>query len=95
MDLAPHGITCNAVAPGWVATPMTAESLPQRVLDLEDPFELTLAGRIGVPSDIGEAIAWLVAPASSYVTGSVVVIDGGQTARALLPSNYQREVETG
>jgi NAD(P)-dependent dehydrogenase (short-subunit alcohol dehydrogenase family) len=89
VDLAPHGITCNAIAPGWVATPMTAGSLPKAVIDLEEPFELTLTGRIGVPSDIGEAAAWLVDPGSSYVTGSILVIDGGQTAAAPIPSNYK------
>jgi NAD(P)-dependent dehydrogenase (short-subunit alcohol dehydrogenase family) len=89
VDLASHGITCNVIAPGWVATPMTAQSLPKAVLDLEEPFELTVTGRIGVPADIGEAAAWLVDPSSSYVTGSVFVIDGGQTAAAPMPSNYK------
>lgn len=95
VDLAPHGITCNVIAPGWVATPMTAGSLPRAVLELEEHFELTLTGRIGVPADIGEAAAWLANPSSSYVTGSVFVIDGGQTAAAAMPSNYKRPSSRG
>jgi NAD(P)-dependent dehydrogenase (short-subunit alcohol dehydrogenase family) len=89
VDLGSHGITCNAIAPGWVATPMTAGSLPKGVLDLKEPFELTITGRIGVPADIGEAAAWIADPSSSYVTGSIFVIDGGQTAAAAMPSNYK------
>ena len=91
VDLAPHRITCNAVAPGWVATALTAQSLPQAVLAREAPFELALDGRIGVPGDIGEAVAWLVDPASTYINGSVVVVDGGQTAKAAMPSSWDRE----
>lgn len=91
VDLAPHRITCNAVAPGWVATAMTAQSLPQAVLDREAPFDLALDGRIGVPADIGEAVAWLADPASTYVNGSVVTVDGGQTAKAGMPSSWDRE----
>src|SRR5581483_1005 len=89
VDLAPHGITCNAIAPGWVATAMTAGSLPKAVLERQEPFELTVTGRIGVPADIGEAAAWIVDPGSSYVTGSIFVIDGGQPAAAAMPSNYK------
>lgn len=96
VDLAPHRITCNAVAPGWVATAMTAESLPEAVLAREAPFDLALGGRIGVPGDIGEAVAWLADPASSFVNGSVVLVDGGQLAKAAMPSSWDREPgETG
>jgi NAD(P)-dependent dehydrogenase (short-subunit alcohol dehydrogenase family) len=91
VDLAAYPITCNAVAPGWIATPMTAESLPPAVLAGEAPFELALSGRIGMPSDIGEAVAWLADPASSFVNGSAVMVDGGQTAKSAMPSAWERE----
>jgi NAD(P)-dependent dehydrogenase (short-subunit alcohol dehydrogenase family) len=85
VDLAAHRITCNVIAPGWVATPMLSSSIPQPVLDREAPFALTLDGRIGWPQDIGEPVAWLAEPSSQYVNGAVIVVDGGQTARAAMP----------
>jgi NAD(P)-dependent dehydrogenase (short-subunit alcohol dehydrogenase family) len=42
-------------------------------------------GRIGEPADIAHAVAWLVHPASSFVNGAVVVVDGGQSAMLPLP----------
>jgi NAD(P)-dependent dehydrogenase (short-subunit alcohol dehydrogenase family) len=93
LDLAGYGITCNVIAPGWVNTPMTAKSLPAEVLDGREPFELSPLGRIGTPADIGHAAAWLVDPNSRYVTGSVVVVDGGQTSSLAMPSSYSRPAE--
>lgn len=89
-DLARHRITSNAVAPGWVATGMTGEALAPEVLAGEAPFEITPVGRIGVPRDIGEAVAWLADPGSSFVSGSVVLVDGAQLAKAATPTNWTR-----
>jgi len=76
-------ITVNAVAPGWVRTPLTEPFLTDDLLSGRQV--VNPVGRIGEPADIARAVAWLVHPSSSYVNGSVVVVDGGQTAMLPLP----------
>jgi NAD(P)-dependent dehydrogenase (short-subunit alcohol dehydrogenase family) len=83
MDLGPRGITVNAVAPGWVRTPLTEPFLTDDLLSGRQV--VNPVGRIGEPADIARAVAWLVHPSSSYVNGSVVVVDGGQAAMLPLP----------
>ena len=83
LDLGPRGITVNAVAPGWVRTPLTEPFLTDDLLSGRQV--VNPVGRIGEPADIARAVAWLVHPSSSYVNGSVVVVDGGQTAMLPLP----------
>jgi 2-dehydro-3-deoxy-D-gluconate 5-dehydrogenase len=79
-ELAPHGITVNAIAPGYVETDNT-EALrndPERMGKLIDRIPL---GRFARPEELATAILFLAAPASSYITGSVVTVDGGWMAR--------------
>jgi 3-oxoacyl-[acyl-carrier protein] reductase len=83
LDLGPHGITVNAVAPGWVRTTLTEPFLTEDLLS--GRLVVNPVGRIGEPADIARAVAWLVHPSSSYVNGSVVVVDGGQAAMLPLP----------
>jgi NAD(P)-dependent dehydrogenase (short-subunit alcohol dehydrogenase family) len=83
LELGPRGITVNAVAPGWVRTPMTEPYLTEDLLTGQRV--VNPVGRIGEPADIAAAVAWLVHPSSSYVNGSVVVVDGGQAAMLPLP----------
>ena len=83
LDLGPRGITVNAVAPGWVRTPLTEPFLTDDLLS--GRLVVNPVGRIGEPADIARAVAWLVHPSSSYVNGSVVVVDGGQAAMLPLP----------
>jgi 3-oxoacyl-[acyl-carrier protein] reductase len=83
VELGPRGITVNAVAPGWVRTSLTEPFLTEELLSGRQV--VNPVGRIGEPADIARAVAWLVHPASSYVNGSVIVVDGGQSAMLPLP----------
>jgi NAD(P)-dependent dehydrogenase (short-subunit alcohol dehydrogenase family) len=88
-DLAPHRITVNVVAPGWVRSPMSEPYLSEDVLAGRQRFNMT--GRVGEPEDIAGAVAWLVDPATSYVTGTVIAVDGGQAAMLPMPSSVNIE----
>lgn len=75
VELAKRGVRCNAVAPGAVATPMTA-AVPDAV---REHWEETIAlGRLAQPTEIAEVVGFLLAPAASYVTASVIDVNGGE-----------------
>ena len=79
IDLAPYGIRVNAVAPGWVRTPPTAEILADDVQWSKHRSRIPL-DRPAEPPEIANVAAFLLSDASSYMTGSLVVADGGMTA---------------
>jgi 2-dehydro-3-deoxy-D-gluconate 5-dehydrogenase len=79
-ELAPAGITVNAIAPGYIATDNTA-ALRQDADRSRAILERIPAARWGVPDDLMTALLFLAAPGSGYVTGSVVTVDGGWMAR--------------
>jgi 3-oxoacyl-[acyl-carrier protein] reductase len=69
-----HGIRCNVVMPGLIATPKVL-ALPEAVRTaMSDALPL---GRIGEPAELAAAIAFLLSPAAAYITGTVVRVDGG------------------
>jgi 3-oxoacyl-[acyl-carrier protein] reductase len=73
-ELGSRGITCNAVAPGFVPTDLTA-SLPQDLVDLA--IERTPLGRMGTVEDMAAAVAYLASDEAGFVTGQVLAVDGG------------------
>lgn len=80
-ELGPHGITVNAIAPGFVATAMTDETAG-RMGVAPDEFRRTAAERIplrrvGSPDDIAGVVAFLAGADASYVTGQTIYVDGG------------------
>ena len=80
-ELGPEGITVNTIAPGRIDTPRIAEVYP------DGPSEEDLRGiplrRLGTPREVGDVICFLASDRASYVTGTVVPVDGGLT-RSLL-----------
>ena len=73
-ELAARGITVNAVAPGYIETEMT-KVLPEEVR--ENFLKLVPLKRPGKPEDVAEVVAFLASPASDYLTGQVIHVDGG------------------
>jgi 3alpha(or 20beta)-hydroxysteroid dehydrogenase len=71
-ELAPAGIRVNAVFPGPIATPMLDETTQARLA------ATAMFGRLGRPTEIADAVAFLVSEAASFITGSELVVDGGQ-----------------
>jgi gluconate 5-dehydrogenase len=72
-----HGITVNAIAPGWFPSDMSNFVLDHHGEALYDHIPLR---RFGGPDDLKGAVVYLASPASAYVTGQVLVVDGGQSA---------------
>ncbi len=73
-EMASRNITCNAVAPGFVPTDLTAP-LPQQVKD--ELLKQIPVGRFGTVEDVAAAIAFLASDDAAYITGQVLVVDGG------------------
>ena len=79
VDLAPYGIRVNAVAPGWIRTPQTDDIVGDDAVWSKHRSRIPL-DRIGEPHEIGAVVRFLLSDEASYVTGSLVVADGGLTA---------------
>ena len=77
-----HNIRVNSVAPGAIETPMLTESIADNDLTEEQVAPaLSVLNRFGKPSEVAEGSVWLLSDSSSYVTGSVLHVDGGYTGR--------------
>lgn len=75
-ELGSRGITCNAVAPGFIETDMTAELSEEM---REGVIKNAPAGRLGSGDDIANAVLFLASAESGYITGQTLVVDGGLT----------------
>ena len=75
-ELASRNITVNAVAPGFIATDMTAALGEEILKKVREEIPL---GRLGEPQDVADAVLFLASPAASFITGHVLTIDGGLT----------------
>jgi len=78
IEFAEQGIRVNAVAPGYVGTELTKQGVPEDWWD--DWVRRTPIGRLGRPEEIGSLVAFLASDAASYMTGSIVLVDGGYAA---------------
>ncbi len=79
-EWAREGIRVNAVAPGYVRTALVADLVQRGAIDAQAIAARTPLGRMAEPAEIAEAIFFLSSPAASYVTGTVLSVDGGWTA---------------
>ncbi|MFD4371028.1 SDR family NAD(P)-dependent oxidoreductase [Streptomyces sp. NPDC058486] len=76
----PHNVRCNAIAPGAVLTPALENNLPESVIEgLRNGNALP---RLGTPEDIGHAMVFLASDESRYLTGQLLVVDGGMTMQS-------------
>ncbi len=73
-EIAHKGVTVNAIAPGFIRTDMTA-NVPDHAIEMVK--KLTPMGRLGEPEEVARAVRFLASPASSFITGQVINVNGG------------------
>ena len=88
MDLGRDGVRCNAIAPGWIDSDLSNAYINVQA----DPvgarqglLAMHPVGRTGTPQDVGGAVVFLASDEAAFVTGQVLVVDGGRTAKLPLP----------
>ncbi len=76
-EVSPHGVRVNAIAPGWIESPMTRQALANDPPRLQKILDRTPMARLGDPEDVGWAAVYLCSPAAKFITGVVLPVDGG------------------
>ena len=76
-EVSPHGVRVNAIAPGWIDTPMLHQALDSDEARKDKILSRTPMNKFGDPKDVGWAATYLCSPASEFVTGIVLPVDGG------------------
>jgi meso-butanediol dehydrogenase/(S,S)-butanediol dehydrogenase/diacetyl reductase len=88
IDLGKDNIRVNAIAPGWIRTDLSDDYINAQQdseTAWENLYKMHPAGRIGEPEDVGKLAVYLASDDSTFVTGQVIVIDGGRTSKLPLP----------
>ncbi len=88
VDHGSDGVRCNAVAPGWIDTPLNEdfiESMPNPAAFRKGLSGIHPVRRTGTPGDVAKLICWLLSDEAAFVTGQVWTIDGGRMAQLSLP----------
>lgn len=80
IDLAPHGIRVNVVAPGYIRTDMVQDLIDAGTLDEQPLIGRIPARTLGTPDHIASCVAWLASDEAEYVTGETIAVDGGWLA---------------
>lgn len=83
VELAPFGIRVNTIAPGWIAVESHYQQIPN--FNPDNLGHMIPWGRLGVPQDIAKACVFLASDDSSFMVGSVLLVDGGTIAKMALP----------
>jgi len=89
LEYGPHGIRCNAIAPGWINTPFNAKFLEQYPDQTKVKSEITSlhpVGRLGLPEDIANTALFLASEKAGFITGQEIVVAGGRMAKLPRPS---------
>ena len=88
VDLGKDGIRVNAIAPGWIRSALSDDYInAQQNPDAawQGLYQMHPSGRIGEPADVGKLAVYLAGDDSEFITGQVIVIDGGRTSKLPLP----------
>jgi len=76
-EVSPHGVRVNAIAPGWIESPMLRKALAGDEARSNKILGRTPMGKFGEPADIGWAAVYLCSFAAKFVTGMILPVDGG------------------
>ena len=88
VDHGHEGIRCNAVAPGWIDTPLNTEfidSMPDPEIFRREIGGIHPLARTGSPEEVAALVAFLAADEAGFITGQIYTVDGGRTAKLSLP----------
>jgi NAD(P)-dependent dehydrogenase (short-subunit alcohol dehydrogenase family) len=80
LELGPHGIRVNAIAPTVIVTDLNRELVGTQPQLYQAVVDRTALGRLGEPEDIAGALVFLASPAARFITGQTLFVDGGYTA---------------